>query len=287
MSSNEFPWHEFPGVLSSDEDDFMDLEALEMLEEKGKMPQRTSKMSGQEYVTFLLKGHPRTIKDVLRVDKHTFRALVRELIQRGQIEWDHKKVSIEESLAMFLYICGHSERHRLAADKFQHSTSTISDHFNMMRRALSNLAPYIIKPPNLEETPPEILHDDRYYPWFKDCVGAIDGTHIQAAVPNEMETAFRGRKGTKTQNVMVVCSFDMKFTFVYPGWEGSAHDGRVFLAAVTNPAFMFPHPPVNGEWEGDSDGDAGQVEHVNTSRQSVEMMGNKRDQMAMDMWEAY
>ncbi|KAG5531457.1 hypothetical protein RHGRI_026168 [Rhododendron griersonianum] len=131
-----------------------------------KCPQRNAKMSGQDYVTFLLQGHPRTVKDILCVDKHTFRALVKELILRGQLDWDHKKLSIEESLAIFLYICGQSGRHRLAADKFQRSTSTISDHFNWMRRAVCRLAPYIIKPPNLEQTPPEILHDERYFPWF-------------------------------------------------------------------------------------------------------------------------
>ncbi|XP_058211855.1 uncharacterized protein LOC131324046 [Rhododendron vialii] len=43
---------------------------------------------------------------------------------------------------------------------------------------------------------------------------------------------------------MAMCSFDMKFTFVYPGWEGSAHDGCVFFAAVSNPDFHFPHPPL-------------------------------------------
>lgn len=44
---------------------------------------------------------------------------------------------------------------------------------------------------------------------------------------------------------MAACSFDMKFTFVYSGWEGSAHDSRVFLAAVTRPNLEFPHPPIN------------------------------------------
>ncbi|KAI8550910.1 hypothetical protein RHMOL_Rhmol06G0144000 [Rhododendron molle] len=202
-------------------------------------------LSGQEYTTFLLTSHPQNIKDMLRVDKHTFRALAVELVRRGLLEWDHKNLSVEESLAIFLYICGQNARERVVADRFQRSLDTISKHFNIIRRAICNLAPFIIRPPNLHETPPEILHDGRYYPWFKDCVGAIDGTHIDAWVLASRELAFRGRKSTKTQNVMAVCSFDMKFTFVYPGWEGSAHDGRVFFAAVSNPDFNFPHPPIS------------------------------------------
>ncbi|XP_042487690.1 uncharacterized protein LOC122067917 [Macadamia integrifolia] len=46
-----------------------------------------------------------------------------------------------------------------------------------------------------------------------------------------------------TQNVMCACSFDMKFTFVYAGWEGSANDCRVFNRALEDPTLRFPHPP--------------------------------------------
>ncbi|KAI8570714.1 hypothetical protein RHMOL_Rhmol01G0057700 [Rhododendron molle] len=203
MSTSEIPPYELEEDFS-DDDDLLELETLEMMERDGKqkIPQRTCPLSGQEYTTFLLTSHPQNIKDMLRVDKHTFRALAVELVRRGLLEWDHKNLSVEESLAIFLYICGQNARERVVADRFQRSLDTISRHFNIIRRAICNLAPFIIRPPNLHETPPEILHDGRYYPWFK-------------------------------------------FTFVYPGWEGSAHDGRVFFAAVSNPDFNFPHPPIN------------------------------------------
>ena len=35
----------------------------------------------------------------------------------------------------------------------------------------------------------------------------------------------------------------MQFTFAYAGWEGSAHDTRVFFAALRNRSLNFPHPP--------------------------------------------
>ena len=31
---------------------------------------------------------------------------------------------------------------------------------------------------------------------------------------------------------MCACDFDMKFTFVYTGWEVTANDSRVFLDAL-------------------------------------------------------
>jgi hypothetical protein len=42
-----------------------------------------------------------------------------------------------------------------------------------------------------------------------------------------MQVAFRGRKGTTTQNILAAVDFDMRFTYVLGGWEGYAHDALV------------------------------------------------------------
>ena len=42
---------------------------------------------------------------------------------------------------------------------------------------------------------------------------------------------------------MAACSFDMKFMFVWAGWERSAHDARIFLKAIDNNNINFPKPP--------------------------------------------
>ena len=47
-----------------------------------------------------------------------------------------------------------------------------------------------------------------------------------------MQGPFRGRKGSCTQNVMAVVDFDLKFTYVLAGWEGSAHDALVLADAI-------------------------------------------------------
>jgi hypothetical protein len=38
-----------------------------------------------------------------------------------------------------------------------------------------------------------------------------------------MEHAFRGRKSYATQNVMAAVDFDLRFTYVLAGWEGTAN----------------------------------------------------------------
>ncbi|XP_010246538.1 PREDICTED: uncharacterized protein LOC104589802 [Nelumbo nucifera] len=58
----------------------------------------------------------------------------------------------------------------------------------------------------------------------KDCIGAIGGTHIPCKVPIEEQARFSGRKGKTTQNVLATITFDLKFTYVLVGWEGSSTD---------------------------------------------------------------
>ncbi|KAJ9188111.1 hypothetical protein P3X46_003503 [Hevea brasiliensis] len=47
---------------------------------------------------------------------------------------------------------------------------------------------------------------------------------------------------------MAVCSFDMQFTFVMAGWEGTAHDGHLFQYAINKQNLNFPKPPPGKCW---------------------------------------
>ena len=72
-------------------------------------------------------------------------------------------------------------------------------------------------------------------PFFKNCLGALDGVHIPAHVPASANpVAYRNRKGFLSQNVLGVCDFNLCFTYLRVGWEGSAHDARVLASARTD-----------------------------------------------------
>lgn len=43
------------------------------------------------------------------------------------------------------------------------------------------------------------------------------------------------RKEGTTQNVLAAITFDLKFTFVVAGWEGSAHDYCILTSALSRP----------------------------------------------------
>ena len=67
---------------------------------------------------------------------------------------------------------------------------------------------------------------------LQDCIGAIDVTHIQASASKNMENAFCAKKSFPSQNVMAAIDFDLRFTYVLAGWEGSAHDDVVLVNAT-------------------------------------------------------
>lgn len=81
---------------------------------------------------------------------------------------------------------------------------------------------------------PQISENPKLWPYFKDAIGALDGSHIHSAPPVDERSAYRNRKGFVSQNCLFGCSFDLRFVFVYTGWEGSATDARVYESALSN-----------------------------------------------------
>ncbi|KAL7191227.1 hypothetical protein ACSBR2_023322 [Camellia fascicularis] len=63
-------------------------------------------------------------------------------------------------------------------------------------QALCKPATTVIKPRNQDEMLAKILNDRRFFSWFKDFFGAIDGTLVDAWVPTSRQNAFRDRKAT-------------------------------------------------------------------------------------------
>jgi hypothetical protein len=63
-------------------------------------------------------------------------------------------------------------------------------------------------------------------------------------VPTEEVVNHTCRHGYTSQNVLAICDFDMRFTFLVVGWPGSAHDTRVLNHALTNFGDEFPIPPT-------------------------------------------
>ena len=132
-----------------------------------------------------------------------------------------------EVLGMFLHTLGHGVGNRLAQERFQHSSETISRYFSQALDVVCLMAVDIIKTKDYEfkEVPKEILRDSRYMPHFKvskkhlflisilqsyrlvinmfsryyqDCIGVIDDVHVPAAISQEDLVPYIGKKRIST-----------------------------------------------------------------------------------------
>jgi hypothetical protein len=125
---------------------------------------------------------------------------------------------------------------------------TISRKFDEVLESMVKLSIDIIKPQDPEfRVIHERLRGAQWYPCFNDCIGAIDGTHVPVVVPPNKVPRYLSRHSYCSHNVMAVCDFDMKFTFVLAGWPGSVHDMRPFKDARTRFSDKFPHPQPGTE----------------------------------------
>ena len=76
-----------------------------------------------------------------------------------------------------------------------------------------------VKLPAKDKTPPEICNNPKLYPFFCDCLGVVDGTHIDAFVPDDAISHYRNWKGVSLrmclQHAHLTCG-----VLLCPEWVG-------------------------------------------------------------------
>jgi hypothetical protein len=208
-----------------------------------KKPRKVPKETGFQWVQRQLSD-PESCYDMFRMRRSVFFSLHEVLVNNYGLASSDEMCSIE-ALGMFLWMCGAPQSVRQAKHIFTHSLETISRRFNDVLESVHILAADNIKPkdPSFAVVHPKI-REHRSWPHFKNCIGAIDGTHIEVTVPASEQAVHMNRHGYCSQNVMAVCDFDMRFTFVVAGWPGSAHDTRIWRDTLYGKyKDKFPHPP--------------------------------------------
>ncbi|KAG7537124.1 Ubiquitin-like domain superfamily [Arabidopsis suecica] len=199
---------------------------------------------GRQFVEELIHGHPDQCHFLLRMRPRVFLDLC-ETIEKKYNMRSSQNVSVRESVAIFLYICGHNATQRSIMRMFGHSQETICRKFHEVLNAMELMAIDTFKPDptNLTQVHPKLQSDRRYWPYFKGFVGAMDGTHVPAMVSGRDQQRYWNRKSVCSMNILAVSNFDMLFTYIYVGIPGSAHDAKVLSLAMEGDP-NFPHPPT-------------------------------------------
>ncbi|KAL7199744.1 hypothetical protein ACSBR2_021950 [Camellia fascicularis] len=199
-------------------------------------PNRLQEQMG--HINRLVRETDITCIEQLRMDRCSFMTLCNMIHTIGGLG-PSKHVTLEEKVAFFLFILAQHLKIQNVKFNFYRSGQTVSRYVNDVLKAVLRL------PANLLSTPNPITEANTNPRWncFQanilstnlNCLGALDGTYIRVRVPVIHQAKYRTRKGDIATNVLGVCSQQMNFIYVLPGWEGSAANSRVLRDAINRP----------------------------------------------------
>ncbi|KAF2302174.1 hypothetical protein GH714_033409 [Hevea brasiliensis] len=105
-------------------------------------------------------------RDILRMGPVAFIEFCGKLRATGLLK-DFRRATMEEQVAKFLQILGQNFRNRALGFFFHRSGETISRHFHNALRAVVALKAEFLNQPTGADVPPQILNNNRFYPYFK------------------------------------------------------------------------------------------------------------------------
>ena len=95
---------------------------------------------------------------------------------------------------------------------------------------------FVHQPRSADPPSAYIFGNPKFYPFFEDVIGAMDGVHFISSGTAEERALARDRKGLTTTNCLAGSDFDNNFTYLSTGWEGSVSDSTMYLLLL----YYFP-----------------------------------------------
>ena len=177
----------------------------------------------------LLEGSNRQFKELFRMDKPAFVALVSWLQENGGLRGNRYQTA-ELKVMIVLWILAHGGTQRNAAHLFQVTQSSVARTMRTVLPILVSLHRHVVRLPDDDWLDPAIELNPQLNA-FNGCIGAIDGTHVPAHVDLYDQPRWRDRKGGVSQNVFAAVRSDYSFSYVLAGAEGFINDASLCAQA--------------------------------------------------------
>ncbi|WCJ29659.1 hypothetical protein M5689_011276 [Euphorbia peplus] len=239
---------------------------------------------GYDYIHAILNEDPAHFRQVYRMYPDVFLKLCK-IIRENTFLQDTRFICIEEMLASFLLIIGQNSRYCLVRKTFNRSHFSISQSFNKILRGLNKIAVDMMAKPS-NSIPEKIRESTRFFPYFKDCIGAMDGTHIPAMVSGRDTSSYRSAHDSKVLSDAISRNNGLKVP-----------QGKYFLVDCGFPNRLQFLAPFRDEFpvEEDSEISSSSVNPTNqeedfepfiieTQEQQRETANTWRNGIANDMW---
>ena len=180
---------------------------------------------------------PEEWKENFRMSRSTFLSLCQTMKPHIERQNTHMRqpVEVERQVALTLYYLADEGRMRKTANAFGLSRSSVSI---IVRRVCSaiceHMGPQLIRLPMTEAEVREKTTNFFHHWQFPQCLGAVDGTHVDIKQSSDNATDFINHKSRFSLNIQACCDYNCQFMDVVVKWPGSVHGTRMFVNSALN-----------------------------------------------------